>query len=104
MRLEFKIELEQIEGPRFSVEVVEGIGKLFTLTTLVLNVLDVRDRVDIVFHGPNAEDPLRKIEGFKQIMESCSSSKPVTYDLGDSGRVTSSSSYYQWLQISRQPS
>ncbi len=86
MRLEFKIELDQIEVPRFSVEAVEGIGKLFTLTTLVLNVLDFRERVEIVFHGPNSEDPLRKIEGFKQIMESCSSSQTVGYDLGVSGR------------------
>ena len=31
MRLEFKLELDQIATPRFSVESVEGIGKIFTL-------------------------------------------------------------------------
>ena len=57
MRLEYGFELSQVEVPRFSVEAVEGIGKLFTLATLVLNVLEIRSRVEIVFHGLNPEDP-----------------------------------------------
>jgi len=31
MRLEYGFELSKVEIPRFSVEAVEGIGKLFTL-------------------------------------------------------------------------
>ena len=99
MRLEFKIDLDQIKVPRFSVEAVEGIGKLFTLATLVLNVLDTRDKVDIVFHGLNPEDPDRKIDGFKEIMESCESGTDVEYLTGRCGRVPGSSSYFQWLTV-----
>ena len=68
MRLEFGIELNQIEVPRFSVEAAEGSGKLFTLATLVLNVLDAKEKVEIIFHGLNPEDPDRKIEGFQEIV------------------------------------
>ena len=32
MRLEYTFELSGCEVPRFSVEAVEGIGKLFTLS------------------------------------------------------------------------
>ena len=35
MRLEFGFQLSDVEVPRFSVEAVEGIGKLFTLATLL---------------------------------------------------------------------
>ena len=61
MRVEYRFELSALETPRFSVEAVEGIGKLFTLATLVLNVLETRREVDLVFHGLNPEDPQRKI-------------------------------------------
>ena len=57
MRLEFNLELDQIKTPRFSVEAVEGIGKLFTLATLVLNVLETKDQVEVVFHGLHPEGP-----------------------------------------------
>ena len=67
MRLEYGFELEECETPRFAVEAVEGIGKLFTLATLVLNVLATKDHVEIVFHGLNPEDPQRKIEAFREI-------------------------------------
>ena len=101
MRLEFNLELDQIKTPRFSVEAVEGIGKIFTLATLVLNVLDMRDSVEIVFHGLNSEDPTRKIEGFKAIMESTPGGVSLDYENTDCGRVPGSSSYFQWLTISR---
>ena len=68
MRLEYGFELSEVEVPRFSVEAVEGIGKLFTLATLVLNVLDATSRVEIVFHGLNPEDPETKIAAFKEII------------------------------------
>jgi hypothetical protein len=101
MRLEFNLEIDKIGTPRFSVEAVEGIGKMFTLATLVLNVLDTCDGVEIVFHGLNPEDPSRKIEGFKQIMESSPTATPVTYSDTDSSRVPGSSSYFQWLTIKK---
>ena len=72
MRLEFGFQLSDVEIPRFSVEAVEGIGKLFTLATLVLNVLDNKPKVEIVFHGLNPEDPDRKIEAFHTIINSSS--------------------------------
>ncbi len=49
MRLEYGIEVSRIEVPRFAVEAVEGIGKLFSLAALVLNVLDTHEQVEIVF-------------------------------------------------------
>lgn len=99
MRLEFSIELDKIEVPRFSVEAVEGIAKLFTLSTVVLNVLDTRAAVEIVFHGLNPEDPERKIAGFREIITSSSSTKTLSFDLGTGGRVPGSSSYFQWLTV-----
>ena len=62
MRLEYGFELADCETPRFAVEAVEGIGKLFTLATLVLNVLETKGHVEIVFHGLNPEDPGLQIE------------------------------------------
>ncbi len=101
MRLEYAIELSKIETPRFSVEAVEGIGKLFTLATLVLNVLDIKDTAEIVFHGLNPEDPERKIAGFREIMESCTGGDSVRFEEGTSGRVPGSSSSFQWLIVRR---
>ena len=82
MRLEYGFELSQVEVPRFSVEAVEGIGKLFTLATLVLNVLATRPRVEIVFHGLNAEDPNSKIGAFQQILGSSSGGEKLSYEDG----------------------
>ena len=101
MRLEFNLELDKISVPRFSVEAVEGIGKIFTLATLVLNVLETRKTIEIVFHGLNPDDPTRKIGGFREIMESCPSGFTVHYEMGDCARVPGSSSYFQWVTISR---
>lgn len=99
MRLEYTFELSQCEVPRFSVEAVEGIGKLFTLATLILNVLETRDHVELVFHGLNPEDPGRKIEAFKEILSSCSSARPLSYELGHGGRVPGSSITFQWISV-----
>jgi hypothetical protein len=101
MRLEFSIEMSEIDTPRFAVEAVEGIGKLFTLATLVLNTLDIKDKVEIVFHGLNPEDPERRINAFKQICESCNGGTSTTFVAGASGQVKGSSSSFQWLQVSR---
>jgi len=99
MRLEYGFELSKIEVPRFSVEAVEGIGKLFTLATLVLNVLDTKPKVEIVFHGLNPEDPETKIEAFKEIIRGSESGRTMSYELGNGGRVPGSSSSFRWMTI-----
>jgi hypothetical protein len=101
MRLEYTFELAQVTVPRFSVEATEGIGKLFTLATLTLNVLDARERVELVFHGLNPEDPSRKIEAFRRILETAGTKWDLTFDPGQGGSVPGSSSYYQWISLSR---
>ena len=100
MRLEYGFELAKVEIPRFSVEAVEGIGKLFTLATLVLNVLDTRPRAEIVFHGLNPDDPAAKIDAFKEIIGSASTGSRLKYEIGNGGQVPGSSSSYCWLKIS----
>ena len=74
MRVEYKIEMDQVETPRFAVEAVEGIGKLFTLATLVINMLETKSSVEIIFHGLSREDPQRRIESFKSILATASGS------------------------------
>jgi hypothetical protein len=101
MRLEYTFELDQVEVPRFSVEAVEGIGKVFTLATLVLNVLDRKPKVELVFHGLNPEDPNRKIEAFKRIIESAQPAMQCRFRDGKGGSVPGSSSYFQWLVVER---
>ena len=86
MRLEYGFELAAVEVPRFSVEAVEGIGKLFTLATLVLNVLETKPRVEIVFHGLNPEDPEAKIEAFKEIIGASDGGGSLRYELGNDSR------------------
>jgi hypothetical protein len=100
MRLEYGFQLADCEVPRFAVEAVEGIGKLFTLATLVLNVLAAKKTVEIVFHGLNPEDPERKIAAFREIANSSPSGVPLHYVLGESGSIRGSSSYFQWLTVS----
>jgi hypothetical protein len=102
MRLEYNFELSSVETPRFAVEAVEGIGKLFTLATLVLNVLDNRESVELVFHGLNPEDPDRKIEAFRQVLASSSAGEKVQFERGRGGRVPGSSSYFQWVALRRE--
>jgi hypothetical protein len=99
MRLEYGFELADVEVPRFSVEAIEGIGKLFTLATLVLNVLETRKRVEIVFHGLNPEDPEAKIEAFKQIVASSAAGAKLRYELGNGGRIAGSSSSFRWISV-----
>ena len=101
MRLEYGFELSEVEVPRFSVEVVEGIGKLFTLAALILNVLETKSKVEIVFHGLNPEDPEAKIEAFRGIVSGSGAAEDLAYQLGSGGHVAGSSSYYRWIEISR---
>lgn len=101
MRVEYGFELSQVETPRFSVEAVEGIGKLFTLATLVLNVLEVRQRAEIVFHGLNPDDPDAKLNAFREIIAGAHSAPELSYEPGHGGRVANSSSYFRWVLITR---
>jgi hypothetical protein len=101
MRLEYGFPLAECDVPRFAVEAVEGIGKLFTLATLVLNVMATKQQVEIVFHGLNPEDPERKIQAFREIVNSAPTDSTISYTAGVSGSVSGSSSYYQWLTVSR---
>ena len=99
MRLEYGFRLDDCKTPRFAIEAGEGVGKLFTLATLMLNVLETRSSVEIIFHGLNPEDPERKIEAFKEISESSPSGQELEFRVGVSGRVPGSSSYFQWLTV-----
>ena len=101
MRLEYSFEIDQVKVPRFSVEAVEGIGKVFTLATLVMNVLDVKPMVELVFHGLNPDDPGRKIDAFRCIVDGASTSQSWTFAEGEGGAVPGSSSYYQWITVKR---
>ena len=101
MRLEYGFELSEVDVPRFSVEAVEGIGKLFTLATLVLNVLDSKQKVEIVFHGLNPEDPESKFNAFKEIVAGSGTVGDLSYEIGNGGRVPGSSSSFRWITVSR---
>jgi hypothetical protein len=101
MRLEYGFQLSECEVPRFAVEAVEGIGKLFTLATLVMNVMATKQKVEIVFHGLNPDDPDRKIQAFRLISDSTPTGPVLEYEPGASGSVPGSSSYFQWLTVSR---
>jgi hypothetical protein len=101
MRLEYGFRLEECKIPRFAVEAGEGVGKLFTLATLVLNVLATKSQVEIIFHGLNPEDPDRKISAFKEIANSAPSGPRHDFTSGESGLVPGSSSYFQWLTVTK---
>ncbi len=101
MRLEYGFELSKVEVPRFSVEAVEGIGKLFTLAALILNVFETKDHVEIVFHGLNPEDPETKIGAFKEIVAGSEGGADLSYRPGSGGRVPGSSSYFRWITVGR---
>ena len=100
MRLEYGFELSKVEVPCFAVEAIEGIGKLFTLATLVLNVLAVKKRIEIVFHGLNPDDPEAKLAAFREIILGSRYHGELRYELGNGGHITGSSSHYRWVTIS----
>jgi hypothetical protein len=102
MRIEYGFALDRVDVPRFAVEAVEGIGKVFTLATLVLNVLETRPKVELIFHGLNPEDPGKKIAGFKEILASSAGGETLRYTEGRGGRVLGSSSSYQWLSVEKE--
>ena len=93
MRIEYNFALERVDVPRFSVEATEGPHKLFTLATLVLNILHERPRTDIVFHSPNPDEPGRKIALFEQILTEAPDVLKFDFHEGESGRL--GGVYYQ---------
>ncbi|MCP4004456.1 MAG: hypothetical protein GY725_09700 [bacterium] len=97
MRIEYKFGLDDVEVPCFSVESSEGPQKLFTLATLVLNVLYDKPRVDVIFHSPNRDDLPKKIQALEKILGSAPIVLGLKYEEGSSGSV--GSSYYQWVSI-----
>ena len=101
MRLDYSFQLDKVDVPCFAVEAIEGIGKLFTLATLILNVLETRDRVEIVFHGLNPDDPEAKINAFKEIAAGSETQRDLEYTLGSGGHIPGSSSYFRWMTVSR---
>lgn len=101
MRLEYRIEISKIDVPRFSVEAQDRIGKLFTLTTLVLNVLDSKSVVEIVFHGLSPEDLAKKIAAFKKIVASVKTAATPSFTEGTAGQIAESSIHFQWISVKR---
>jgi hypothetical protein len=97
MRIEYTFGLEDVEIPYFSVESMEGPEKLFRLATLVLNVLEVKGRVDIIFHSPNQSDLPKKIQSFETILGSAPSAPKVEFTQGREGSL--GSSYYRWMTL-----
>lgn len=97
MRIEYAFELNKVDTPRFSVEATEGPHKLFTLATLVMNVLSAQKRVDVVFHSQNPDDPEKKISTFQKILASAPGSAPFQFRDGDSGSL--GGVYFRWLSI-----
>jgi hypothetical protein len=97
MRIEYNFALNDVGTPAFSVETTEGATKLFTLTTLVLNVLSDRHQVDLIFHSPNQMDLPKKIEAFRQILHSAPHSPEFQLSEGKSGSI--GTSYYTWITL-----
>jgi hypothetical protein len=97
MRVEYTFGLEHVEIPYFSVESMEGPERLFRLVTLVMNVLDIRPRVDVIFHSPNRDDLPKKISAFEAIVKSAPAAPTLEFRAGASGSL--GSSYYSWVSI-----
>src|SRR5262245_39065598 len=97
MRIEYTFGLDNVEIPYFSVESMEGPEKLFRLATLVLNVLEVKRRVDVIFHSPNQSDLPKKTQAFETILGSAPQAPVVDFATGREDSL--GSSYYRWVTI-----
>ncbi len=97
MRVEYRFNLDQVDIPTFSVETTEGPPKLFTLATLILNVLPIAKRADVIFHSPNQADLPKKIHAFRQIIESAPDTLKCEFSEGDAGSI--GTSYFVWISI-----
>ena len=97
MRIEYNFGLDRVDLPVFSVEATEGANKLFTLATLVLNVLGGCGEVGLVFHSPNPDEPPRKIALFQQILGNSPNKPDLEYEDGEAGSL--GGVYFRWLSI-----
>ena len=97
MRIEYNFGLETVAIPAFSVESIEGPHKLFTLATLILNVIACKPQVDVIFHSPNQADLPKKIAQFQDILASGPSAPD--FELEEGRRGSLGSSYYLWVSI-----
>ena len=97
MRIEYNFNLDQVDVPCFSVEAEEGPQKIFTLTTVILNVLAERPHAAVIFHSPNPGDLPKKLEQLKKIIRSAPAAPVLDFKEGESGSL--GSSYYRWLSI-----
>ncbi len=97
MRVEYSFPLKDVEVPCFCVETTEGPHKLFQLSTLVLNVLNEKRWVDVIFHSPNEADLPKKIKAYMQILSSSPRAPKFECVEGESGSL--GSSYFRWLSI-----
>jgi hypothetical protein len=97
MRIEYTFNISDVEIPYFSVESMEGPEKLFRLATLIMNVMDVKDRIDVIFHSPNQTDLPKKIAAFEKILVSAPRAPEVEFSEGEQGSL--GSSYYRWVTI-----
>jgi hypothetical protein len=99
MRIEYAFRLDDVEVPYFSVESIEGPEKLFRLATLILNVMEVKRRVDVIFHSPNLSDLPKKIEAFEKILGSAPKASGLQFRFEEGEQGTLGSSYYRWISI-----
>jgi hypothetical protein len=49
----------------------------------------------------NVQDPARKITAFKEIVASIATAKNPGFREGEPGHIAESSTYFQWLTVSR---
>jgi hypothetical protein len=100
MRIEYKLQLDQVSMPYFSMETSEGMHKLFTLAATVMNLLENKEAVCISIHGGNAEDPARKAAYLEQIIESGRQrDRRYALERTSAGRVDST--HHLWVVIRR---
>ena len=100
MRIEYTLELDRIDMPYFSIEASEGIHKLFTLAATTFNLLETKDAISVSIHGGSAQDPERKAQSFKEIIEGWSpKDRNYVFERIKSGAIDNT--YYLWFVIRR---
>ncbi|MDP3937571.1 MAG: hypothetical protein Q8R92_05480 [Deltaproteobacteria bacterium] len=100
MRIEYKLELDKIDMPYFSIDSSEGIHKLFTLSATLLNLLEAKESVCVTIHGGSAQDPERKAKALEQIIESGrQEDRRYGFERVRSGSIENT--HYLWVTIRR---
>jgi hypothetical protein len=100
MRIEHKLELDQVSMPYFSIETSEGMHKLFTLAATIMNLLESKEAVCISIHGGSAQDPSRKAKSLEQIVESGrQAGRRYAFERMNSGCIDNT--HHLWLTLRR---